>query len=128
VTTSGTGAAPSGAWRRPWQVLAMPTSPNRVAVALGVAALAAVLAARPGDAMGAPPRPVPVPRSSLGVNVGQVNYYNTQVAFLDLVKQAPDWGLGSNGQPVAVDGEGWPTSLRPGQAARVSWGMRPQPR
>jgi hypothetical protein len=77
-------------------------------------ALALVL---PGIAGAVAARPVPVPRSSLGINLGQVNYYNTQVAFLDLVKQAPDWGLGSGGQPPPVDAEGWPTSLAPGRAA-----------
>lgn len=58
-----------------------------------------------------------IPRAALGVNIGQVNYFNTQIAFLDLMKQAQDWGLGSNGQLPPVDAQGWPTSLTPGHAA-----------
>ena len=43
------------------------------------------------------------------MNVGQVNYYTSQIVFLDLVKQAQDWGLGSGGWEVPVDAHGWPT-------------------
>ena len=58
------------------------------------------------------------PRAALGVNVGEVNYYTPQVVFLDLVKQAQDWGLGNEGKPpAAVDAHGWPTALAPGHVA-----------
>jgi hypothetical protein len=56
------------------------------------------------------------PRASVGVNLGEVVYYGPQVAFLDLVQQAQDWGLASNGRPPPVDAHGWPTAL-PGGAA-----------
>jgi hypothetical protein len=68
-------------------------------------------------APGGPPpperRPSHVPRTALGVNIGEVNYYTPQVAFLDLVKQAADWSLGGN--VPTVDEHGWPKALPGGR-------------
>lgn len=56
-------------------------------------------------------------RSALGVNIGEVNYYTPQIVFLDLMKQAQDWGLNSEGSLPPVDARGWPKALAPGRAA-----------
>jgi hypothetical protein len=89
--------------------------------AFGAAVLAGLLVpqnaecSRPHD--GATSSPSHVQRAPLGVNIGQVNNYHSQIAFLDLVKQAPDWALGSDGYPPSVDAHGLATSLAPGHEA-----------
>jgi hypothetical protein len=97
--------------------MALPLSRGRGA--LTALAFLCLPLARPASALEPEPARAPrrPPRAALGVNLGQVNYYNSQIAFLDLVKQAPDWGLGSGGQPPPVDAHGWPTSIAPGRAA-----------
>ncbi len=60
------------------------------------------------------------PASVVGVNVSEVVYYGAQLAFLDLVKQAHDWGLGSNGRMPPVDSNGWPTALPGGEAGFIA--------
>lgn len=50
-------------------------------------------------------------RSALGINIGANNYYAQQIMFLDLTKQAADWGLHSHGVPPKQDAQGWPTGL-----------------
>jgi hypothetical protein len=55
--------------------------------------------------------------SSVGVNIGKVDYYAEQVVFLDLTKQAADWGLGSGGQMPELDEHGFPRALAPGHQA-----------
>lgn len=55
--------------------------------------------------------------SSLGINIGQVTYYAEQIVFLDLVKQAPDWGLNAGGVLPKLDEHGWPKALLPGHQA-----------
>jgi hypothetical protein len=62
-------------------------------------------------------RPGAKQRSSLGVNIGQVTYYAEQIVFLDLMKQAPDWGLGSGGHMPTLDEHGWVKALAPGHQA-----------
>jgi hypothetical protein len=59
----------------------------------------------------------PKQRSSLGVNLGAVNYYADQITFLDLMKQAPDWGLNSGGLLPKLDEHGWPKALVAGHQA-----------
>lgn len=56
-------------------------------------------------------------KSALGVNLGAVRYYAQQIMFLDLTKQAADWGLNSGGVPPKLDAHGWPTGLTPGHRA-----------
>ena len=55
-----------------------------------------------------PPR---AEKSSLGVNIGQVDYFSKQIMFLDLMKQAADWGLNSRGITPKIDKNGWVKGL-----------------
>jgi hypothetical protein len=74
----------------------------------------------PGFVPPAPQTPKTKPpkqRSSLGMNVGQVTYYAEQIVFLDLVKQAADWGLNAGGLLPKLDEQGWPKALQPGHQA-----------
>jgi hypothetical protein len=59
----------------------------------------------------------PGAKSSLGVNLGAVRYYAQQIMFLDLAKQAADWGLNSGGVMPQLDAQGWPVALQPGHGA-----------
>ncbi|HEX6245807.1 MAG TPA: hypothetical protein VFZ61_33010 [Polyangiales bacterium] len=56
-------------------------------------------------------------KSSLGINLGAVRYYAQQIMFLDLAKQAADWGLNSGGVAPQLDAQGWPVALQPGHGA-----------
>jgi hypothetical protein len=60
------------------------------------------------------PRPE---KPALGVNIGQVEYFSKQIMFLDLMKQAADWGLNSGGITPKVDKNGWVKSLLAGKRA-----------
>jgi hypothetical protein len=61
-----------------------------------------------------PPR---TQKPSLGVNIGQVDYFSKQIMFLDLMKQAADWGLNSGGALPKVDKNGWVKALASGHRA-----------
>jgi hypothetical protein len=61
-----------------------------------------------------PPR---AEESSLGVNIGQVDYFSKQIMFLDLMKQAADWGLNSRGITPKLDKNGWVKGLLGGGRA-----------
>jgi hypothetical protein len=50
-------------------------------------------------------------KPSLGVNIGQVDYFSKQIMFLDLMKQAADWGLNSGGITPKLDKNGWVKGL-----------------
>lgn len=108
-----TSRSPSRAPSRRWRQLAFALS-MVVASVIGVAqphaAESAVAEA------GAPHQSRP-PRSAIGINIGEVNYYTEQVVFLDLMKQSYDWGLFSNGRPPETDADGWPLALAPGHGA-----------
>jgi hypothetical protein len=73
--------------------------------------------ASPAPAQQAQKAKGPKQRSSLGINIGQVTYYAEQIVFLDLVKQAPDWGLNAGGLLPKLDEHGWPKALAPGRQA-----------
>lgn len=55
--------------------------------------------------------------SPLGVNLSAVRYYSEQILFLDLTKQAADWGLNSGGKLPELDENGYPKALAPGHGA-----------
>ncbi len=54
---------------------------------------------------------------SLWLNCGGPNYWSSDSYFVDLMKQADDWRPSSG--TVAVDANGWITSLAAGQTART---------
>ncbi len=49
------------------------------------------------------------PAVPVGANVGAVNYYSLDNAFVDMTKQAEFLSLANTSQPAAVDANGWPT-------------------
>lgn len=52
-----------------------------------------------------------------------MNYYSDHPVFLDIVKHANDWRLGTHGHAPTLDEQGWPVSLHPeGGAAFISVG------
>jgi hypothetical protein len=69
------------------------------------------------SAPGAPAGKLGGQRSSLGINLGAITYYADQIVFLDLMKQAPDWGLNNGGVMPQLDEHGWPKALAPGHQA-----------
>lgn len=103
-----------------------PRRRSHAGTALGALVASALASALPPDAAAGPPaRPAAstrrptghVPRAALGVNIGEVNYWTSQIAFLDIVKQVPDWRLGGHNPPV--DAQGWPKAL----PAAPAWQM-----
>src|SRR4051812_24664139 len=72
-----------------------------------------------------PTSPIPVVlgaspklRSPVGTNLTSVEYWTTQLPFLDVMKTSSEWGS-SDGQPLDVDANGWIRSLQAGQVANV---------
>jgi hypothetical protein len=62
--------------------------------------------------------------SPLGTNLGGLNYFATQVPFIDLFKTSAPWVSGSatawdDGRSFDLDSNGWVRSLQPGQIART---------
>lgn len=63
-------------------------------------------------------------RSALGTNLGGINYYATQVPFVDMMKSASNWISGDstnwdNRAALDLDTNGWVKSLAPGTIART---------
>lgn len=66
-----------------------------------------------GGGGGTDPPPAPTGRSLLSTNIPDVTYYRHPVHFLDLVKQAPDWGYGG-GESIPLRSDGFPTAVTAG--------------
>ena len=69
------------------------------------------------------PTPAPAPRASLGTNLTGVVYWSTEWPFVDAFKTSGSWvsldtvkGTWDDRRPIAVDANGWVTSLLPNQA------------
>lgn len=63
-------------------------------------------------------------RSPLGTNLMEPTYWSSQLPLVDIFKCSRVWLSGdattwSNGNPVAVDSDGWVTSVAPGQIVRT---------
>ena len=62
--------------------------------------------------------------SPLGTNLAAVNFFATQVPFIDQFKSSAPWTSGSatawsDGRSLDLDSDGWIRSLQPGQIART---------
>ncbi|EKX35128.1 hypothetical protein GUITHDRAFT_80080, partial [Guillardia theta CCMP2712] len=65
-------------------------------------------------------------RTGVGLNLGGAAYWSTQWIFTDAMKQSSEWfahraddmgpGAWDTGEPIYVDGKGWPVRLGPRQA------------
>ena len=62
-------------------------------------------------------------QSPLGINLGGITYYSSELVFVDIFKQSSPWisqaegkGWGKGG-PLDLTSDGWVKSLRPGQRA-----------
>ncbi|GAB4186199.1 MAG: hypothetical protein Kow00105_00670 [Phycisphaeraceae bacterium] len=70
--------------------------------------------------------PIPQQRNlQLGINLSQVNYFNREWVFVDVMKQAKPWVATTptgnpfdTGETVQTDAKGWPM-LQPGQAVHT---------
>jgi hypothetical protein len=65
----------------------------------------------------------PNDKSPLGINLGGITYYSSELVFVDIFKQSSPWisqaegkGWGKGG-PLNLTSDGWIKSLRPGQRA-----------
>ena len=63
-------------------------------------------------------------RSAVGTNLAAVEYWSSQLPFVDVMKSSSAWVSGDkdtwdNKQAIAVDADGWVRSLAPGQIART---------
>ena len=96
-------------------------------LAIGVLALAGLLAARWDDDAAAPARVGPAfqdaLRSPIGTNLELLSYWSPQVPFVDVMKSSSEWLSGDMqswgpGAPLDLDANGWVRSLRPGQVVR----------
>jgi hypothetical protein len=72
----------------------------------------------------APPTNTANDGSPLGTNLAGLNYYATQVPFIDLFKSSSPWISGSatvwgDDRSFDLDSDGWIRSLQPGQVART---------
>src|SRR5436190_6762451 len=72
----------------------------------------------PTTAMPTLPGGAPLLRSAIGTNLNPVEYYTTQLPFVDIMKSGSAWGA-SDGLPLDLDANGWVRSLRPGQIAHM---------
>jgi hypothetical protein len=72
-----------------------------------------------------PHGPAPAPHAALGINLTQVADYNREWPFVDAFKTARPWisqtqgGAWGQGPQLALDSNGWITSLQPGQYAET---------
>jgi hypothetical protein len=63
-------------------------------------------------------------RSPIGTNLNGIEYWSSQVPFVDVMKSSGTWISGDkskwdNKQPLDLDANGWVRSLTPGQIART---------
>src|SRR5688572_27662004 len=96
-------------------------------LAIGVLALAGLLATRWVDSKAAPAGGGPAfqdaLRSAIGTNLELLSYWSPQVPFVDVMKSSSEWLSGDMkswgpGAPLDLDANGWVRSLRPGQVVR----------
>jgi hypothetical protein len=94
-------------------------------------AAAASLSAAPSWAQRGP-RDVVKPRPRMGINLGGLNYWNTELPFVDLMRMSGEWSLWRRDTPgvqvkdvvPSVDARGWLRSLPAGLAAMVPLAAR----